>query len=102
MKHIEHMYLIVVGSVFAVGCIIGAITYSVFSEDCKTREELCSLDIKQIELLKIQLSKSESKCLELVSSSVLKVKKESKDLCDTKLQRIEAACNDLDCLQCRR
>ena len=102
MKHIEHMYLIGVASVFFVGCIIGAITYSVFSQDCKTREELCSLDIKQIELLKTQLSKSESKCLKLVSSSVLKAKKDAKDSCDNKLERIEDACNDLDCLQCRK
>lgn len=102
MSHVEKMYLIVLSSVFLFGCFIGAALNLAFSEDCKTRQELCSLDIKQIQLLKAQLTKSESSCLKLIDTSVSKAKKDLQLLCDEKFERIQDACNKLDCLQCEK
>lgn len=102
IKNVEQIYVIIIGAVFLLGSVFGATLTYVLSEDCKTRIELCSLDIKQNNLLKKQLSESEKKCFSSIDASVQTCIEEQKRLCDTKLKRIENACNDLDCAQCRR
>ena len=102
IKNIEQVYVIIIGAVFLLGAIFGATLFYALSEDCKGRAELCALDIKQNDLLKKQLSESEKKCFSSIDSSVKTCVEEQEKLCDTKLKRIEDACNDLDCAQCRR
>ena len=102
MKHMEHMYLIVVSAVFLFGCLCGALIFSAISEDCKTRDELCKLDIKQIASLKAQLTESENKCFASIDKSLKRCVKQQVELCKDKVKRLEDACNDLDCAQCRR
>lgn len=102
IKNIEQVYVIIIGAVFLLGSIFGATLFYTLSEDCKGRKELCALDIKQNDLLKKQLTEAEKKCFLSIDSSVQACVEEQGKLCDTKLKRIESACNDLDCAQCRR
>ena len=102
IKNIEHVYVIIIGAAFLAGSIFGAALTYALSEDCKTRVELCALDIKQNLLLKKQLGESEKKCFLSIDTSVQVCVEEQKTLCNNKLKRIENACNDLDCAQCRR
>ena len=102
MKNVEHFYVIIIGTVFLLGSVFGVTLSYVFSEDCKTRTELCALDIKQNKLLKDQLTESEKKCFLSIDSSVNSCIEDQNKLCNNKLSRIEEACNDLDCTQCRR
>ncbi len=102
MKNIEQIYIIILGAVFFIGAAFGSTLVYLLSEDCKTRQELCSLDIKQNELLKNQLTDSETKCFKAIDDATNICIKDQKQLCSTKLLRIQNACNDLDCAQCRR
>lgn len=102
MKYMEQMYLIVVGTVFLFGCLCGALIFSAIIDDCKTRDELCKLDIKQITSLKAQLTESENKCFTSIDKSLKRCVQEQVNICKDKVKRLEDACNDLDCAQCRR
>jgi gas vesicle protein len=102
MKHANHMYLIVISAVFLFGALVGALLLSACTETCKTREQLCSLDIKQNTSLKAQLTASENKCFVSIDTSLKRCVKDQSKLCSSKVKRLEEACNDLDCAQCRR
>jgi hypothetical protein len=102
MKNIEQIYIIILGAVFFVGAAFGSTLTYLLSEDCKTRQELCVVDIKQNQVLKKQLTDSENKCFEAIDKATDTCVKDQKQLCGTKLLRIQNACNDLDCAQCRR
>jgi hypothetical protein len=89
-------------ALFGAGFLCGFATLAFFTSECKTRGELCSLDLKEIASLRSVLKEEELKCIKTVTASTEKVTKYEEEKCSSKLKRIKDACNDLDCAQCRR
>lgn len=87
---------------FLLGFLVGVMVYALFSPACKSRDQLCSLDIKEIALLRTTLKKQELKCLETTDIAIKKVRSAEKEKYIEKRNRIEKACNVLDCAQCKR
>lgn len=102
MNQFKQVYLPILSAVFVVGLILGAILFSLFSENCKTREQLCSLDIKQNITLQQTLKKQELLCTEKIDSIVKETLKQNNLKFNLKFQRLQDACNRLDCAQCKR
>jgi|APSaa5957512535_1039671.scaffolds.fasta_scaffold66006_3 hypothetical protein len=98
MKNVEY---IIPSATFVVGLLLGVLLFNVFSKDCKTRQELCSVDIKEISLLRAKLNQTEADCFKSVDEAVEKTKASETNACSIRLKRIEDACNELDCLQCK-
>ena len=73
-----------------------------FDENCKSRQELCSLDLEEIALLRKQLKKTEDSCIEQLKKASDTVRKNCEASYKAKMIRIEKSCNELDCLQCKR
>jgi hypothetical protein len=88
--------------VFLLGLLTGIMLYAFFSSACKSRDQLCKLDIKEITLLRTTLKKQELKCLETTDVAIKKVRSAEKRKYTEKRNRIEEACNVLDCAQCKR
>ena len=97
-----NLYKIFLAASFIFGLAIGFFLAVAIIPDCKTRAQLCAQDIKSNDSLRTQLSKSELKCSELLTATVEKVLHEQSLIQDQKVKRLEEACNDLDCLQCKR
>ena len=102
MNDLKDIYYIVLGSVFAVGLIIGAIVHSLIVKECKPREVLCKADIVLNNTLKDTLSKQEALCIQKIDSAVKESLQTQSSRFDLKFKRLENACNQLDCAQCKR
>jgi hypothetical protein len=102
MNDLKDIYYIVLGSVFTVGLILGGIIYALLAEQCKPREVLCKADIVLNNTLKDTLSKQETLCIQKIDSSVKASLKNQTQRFDLKFKRLEDACNQLDCAQCKR
>ena len=87
---------------FVIGFLFGLAVFAFFASDCKDRKELCSLDIKEIASLRNVLKEQELKCIEAIDTATSEITKHEEEKCSSSLKRIKAACNDLDCAQCRR
>ena len=102
MNDLKDIYYIILGSVFTLGLIFGAIIYSLLQENCKPREVLCKADIVLNNTLKDTLSKQETLCIQKIDSAVKNALKTQTERFDFKFKRLEDACNQLDCAQCKR
>lgn len=97
-----NLYKLFLAASAIIGLAAGFFLCFALTPNCKTRDELCALDIQLNNSLKTQLSKSEVKCSELLTESVKKALQKQQDSHQAKFKRLEESCNDLDCLQCRK
>ena len=102
MNDLKDIYYIILGSVFTLGLIFGAIIYSLLAEECKPRKVLCKADIMLNKTLQETLTKQESLCIQKIDSAVKSSIKNQTERFDFKFKRLEDACNQLDCAQCKR
>ena len=102
MNDLKEFYIAIIAAIFIVGLVLGALLFSLFTEDCKTREQLCIADIQQNKSLKETLSKQELLCSEKIDSVIKITLKNANHKFSSKYKRLEQACNQLDCAQCRR
>ena len=63
---------------------------------------LCKADIVLNNTLKDTLSKQEALCIQKIDSSVKASLENQTQRFDLKFKRLEDACNQLDCAQCKR
>ena len=102
MNDLKDIYYIILGSVFTLGLILGAVIYASLVEECKPREVLCKADIVLNNTLKDTLSKQEALCIQKIDSSVKASLENQTQRFNLKFKRLEDACNQLDCAQCKR
>jgi uncharacterized protein YktB (UPF0637 family) len=89
--------------VFATGFFFGIVFYTfVLKRPPRPHSEVCKLDIAQVKSLKIQLTDSNNLCLQKIDAAVKIESKTNKETFQKKYKRLEEACNELDCLQCKR
>jgi len=87
---------------FLVSFTLGAFFKNCTSSPCKTREQLCSIDIVEIDSLRNRLKESETLCVSQIDTAAEIAQQKCKKTYTTKMARLESACNELDCLQCER
>lgn len=91
----------ILAAIFFISFLFGILFYALFlDKPCRTRLDLCKLDIVHIESLKSKLSKLNAECIEKIDTAVSLEKESNKKAFDKKYKRLEKACNELDCLQC--
>lgn len=97
----ENLQIITI--IFATGFFFGIVFYTfVLKRPPKPYSEVCKLDIAQVKSLKLQLATSNDLCLQKINSAVKVEKEANKETFQKKYKRLEEACNELDCLQCKR
>lgn len=84
------------------GFLLGILFHYSITPNQKPESELCSVERKQIALLKAQVTKSEESCFTKIEQITEQITQSQKANCLAKTKRLEEACNELDCLQCRR
>jgi hypothetical protein len=84
------------------GFLLGVLFHYSISPDQKSRSEICAAERKQIDILKTQITKSEESCFVKIDQITKQVTAAQETKCLAKTKRLEDACNQLDCLQCRR
>ena len=98
----EELYIAVASGIFIIGLVFGAVLCNLLTEDCKTREQLCMPDMQLNKSLKQTLSTQEIKCANKIDKVTETVLKNANQKYSAKYERLEQACNELDCSQCRR
>jgi hypothetical protein len=95
-------YKIFVGF-FCTAFLLGVLfTTSFLCKDCKTRKELCHIDIIENSSLKKQLIKTENLCIEKINEAVKIAIKNNQQKSNARFLRLEKTCNELDCMQCKK
>ena len=75
---------------------------SFLCEECKTRKQLCHLDIVENASLKKQLIETENRCIEKIDEAVKLAVKSNQEKSNARFLRLEKTCNELDCMQCKK
>ena len=84
------------------GFLLGVLFHYSITPSQKSKSELCSAERKQVLVLKAQVTKSEQSCFTKIDETIKRITSAQETKCLNKTKRLEDACNELDCLQCRR
>ena len=93
----------VLAIVFATAFFLGIAFYVlVLKRPPKPHSEVCRIEIAQTKALRKQLSSANELCLEKINIAVAAERKANNESFRKKYKRLEEACNELDCLQCKK